>query len=236
MKTKLIALLTIGALFPAPILEAKSSSSGSRSSSSSRSSGGWGSSSKSYSKPSPAPAPASKTTNQTSKPNTAQQQTSSRPTSNVDRAKYENAVKSGKSFTSREKAVADFKAKNATKYTSKFDKEPATRPSYIPTTYRDSSGTTRNIVYDNRGGGYGYWSGGNSGLGTFIMFDALSDMVMLNALMDKDGYYVGSPPVHNTSTHYYEDDNSTAWTVFKWFLGIIAGIVLLTIGLVWLKS
>lgn len=234
MKIKLIALLTIGALFSAPILEARSSSSGSRSSSSSRSSGGWGSSSKSSPKPSPAPAP--KVNNQTSKPNTAQQQTSSRPTSNVDRAKYENAVKSGKSFTSREKAVADFKAKNATKYTAKFDKEPATRPSYIPTTYRDSSGTTRNIVYDNRGGGYGYWSGGNSGLGTFIMFDALSDMVMLNALMDKDGYYVGSPPVHNTSAHYYEDDDSTAWNVFKVFLGVVAGIVVIVFVVAWMKS
>lgn len=226
MKTKVTAIVGIIALFFAPIIEAKGFSS--RSSSSSRSSGGWGSSSKSSPKPSPAPA-----NNQTSKPNTAKQQTSSRPVSNVERAKYESAVKSGKHFTTRESAVADFKAKNASKYTAKFDKEPATRPSYIPTTYRDSTGTTRKITYDSRGGGYGYWSGGGSGLGTFIMFDALSDMVMLNALMDKDGYYVGNVPPA-TVIHQNDDDNDSS--VFGWIVGTISLLVIISIALIILRD
>jgi hypothetical protein len=194
--------------------EAKSSgfssssrSSSSSSSSSSRSSGSsWGSSSKSTATaPKATAAPSS---NSYSKPGTSAAQTSTRPTSKADVARYQASAKSGKTFATRESAVADFKAKNADKMTSKYTSEPSQRPSHIPTTYADSSGTRRDIVYNQAGGGYGYYSGGGPGLGTFMMYDALSDAAMMNTMMSRQNYYVGPPP-------------QIGWSVGKIFLVVL---------------
>lgn len=78
--------------------------------------------------------------------------------------------------------------------TSKYSFEPSQRPSHIPTTYADSSGTRRDVVYNQANGGYGYYSGGGPGLGTFMMYDALSDAAMMNTMMSRQNYYVGPPP------------------------------------------
>ena len=169
-----------------------SSSSSSRSSSSSSSkpsssSSSWGSSSSNSAK--------SQTGSvSSSKPNTSTPQTSTRQQSNVEVAKYKAASQSGTVFKTREAAVADFKTKNASTYTSKFTSEPTTRPSYIPQTY-SQGGVNHTIVYNQSGGGYGYWSGGGPGIGSFLLYDMMSDQLMMNRMMDQRNYYVGSAPV-----------------------------------------
>jgi hypothetical protein len=142
-------------------------------------------------------------------------QTSTRPQSNVERSKYEAASKSGTVFKTRESAVADFKAKKATTYTSKFATEPTKRPDHIPQTYK-ANGTSYNITYNQNVGGYGYWNGGGPGLGTFMLYDALSDAVMMNTLMDRDHYYVGDAP----TVVSHSNTGSTFLTVMLWIVGI----------------
>ncbi len=215
-----IALLSVGSL------EAKGPSSSSSSSRSMSSS-----SSRSYtpsrpsvapSKPYSAPAPRPTVTQSTpSKPNTSVAQTSTRPTSNVDNARYKAAVQSGKTFQTRDSAVADFKATKASTYTSRYASEPATRPQYIPNSYRSNDGHTYNITYNQSSGGYGYWGGGGPGLGTFIMYDMMSDAVMMNSMMARDNYYVGSPPVANTTT--YVSGGASIWS----FIGAVVALGLL---------
>lgn len=162
-----------------------------KSSSSSFSSSSKPSSSSSFSS-SPKPSSSNKSWSTTS-------QTNTRVGSKVEASRYQEAVKSGKAFTTRESAVADFKAKNASSFTNKFTSEPVKRPDYIPTNYT-SGGKSYNIVYNQTSGGYGYWNGGGPGLGTWIMYDALSDMAMMNSLMARQNYYVGEPIV-TESTH-----------------------------------
>lgn len=154
-----------------------------------------GGSSRSFSSPSKSysSSPSSKSSTW-SKTTPTTSQTSTRVASNVDSAKYKSAVQSGKAFPTRTAAVNDFKAKNASTYTSKYASEPATRPDHIPQTYK-SGGNTYNITYDRSAGGYGYWNGGGPGLGTFLLYDAMSDAIMTDHLMSRSGYYVGAAPV-----------------------------------------
>lgn len=119
----------------------------------------------------------------------------SKPSSKVEYNRYKDATKSGKAFTTKESATADFKAKYGSQYTSSFKTEPASRPSYIPSRYR-YNGRDVDIVY-NPGMGYGYWNGGGPGLGTFLLYDAISDAAnaaMISNAMANRGYYVGAVP------------------------------------------
>ncbi len=182
--------------------------SSSSSSSSRPSSSSWGSSSKSYTAPKASPPSSSATkytgpsSNSYSKPSTASPQTSSRPTSRADVARYESASKSGKVFSTRESAVADFKAKNATTYTSRYSVEPSSRPSYIPQSY-NYGGRRVDVTFNANYGGYGYWSGGNMGVGQFLLYDALSDAAMTNTLMSRQNYYVGAAPVYHGFSYWF---------------------------------
>lgn len=120
----------------------------------------------------------------------------STPSSPADRALYEKAKVNGKAFKSRDEAISDFKTKNAQKFTSTYAQEPDARPDYIPptTTYQGSPVT---VVYNQSYGGYGYWSGGGLGLGTWMMYDALSDLSMMSYFdrrLSSDGYYYGDVP------------------------------------------
>jgi hypothetical protein len=101
-------------------------------------------------------------------------------------------VKSGKAFETRESAAADFKSKYGSTYTSKYKTEPAKRPEHIPAS-TTVGGKTYNITYNQSSGGYGYWNGGGPGLGTFIMYDMMSDAIMMNTMMSRHDYYVGPP-------------------------------------------
>lgn len=171
----------------------KSFGSSSRSYGSSSKSYGWGSSSSSKSSSSSAKYNGSGSS-WFSKPGSASKQTSTRVGSKVEVSRYQNALKSGKAFTTREAAVADFKAKNANTFVNKFKAEPTTRPNYIPAKYRDG-GKTYDVVYNKNTGGYGYWSGGGPNMGTWMMYDTLSDMTMMNSMMARQNYYVGKPVV-----------------------------------------
>lgn len=232
LKTLLIAALTICTL------EAKSgggfsSSSRSFSSSSSRSFGSssrssFGSSSKSYTAPSSSSNSAKYNGGSGnsgggwfSKPGSSTPQTSTRVGSKVEVSRYQSAVKSGKAFTTRESAVADFKAKNANTFTNKFTAEPTKRPDYIPSNYT-SGGRSYNIVYNQNVGGYGYWSGGGPGLGTWMLYDTLSDMAMMNTMMARQNYYVGQPVVTSSVGGFF--------TVLAWITGFVLIAILVTVA------
>lgn len=121
--------------------------------------------------------------------------TSAPALSAADKALYERAKQSGKVFTSREQATNDFKTKYAKEFTTKFPEEPKARPAYVPPTYAPSSKESPyTVVYNQRYGGYGYWNGGGPNLGTFILYDALTDSTVSNNLMTQKGYYYGPQP------------------------------------------
>lgn len=189
------------------------------SSSSSKSSGGWGSKPSTPksgglwgSKPStppkitPTPIPSSNTKSSgswwgsSSKPNTVKQNVvipQNKTASSVDSKVNSSTKSTGKTFSSKESAISSFKAANAKetakggKFTSHYEKEPSTRPSHIPSTYNNHT-----VVYNPGMGGYGYWSGGGPGLGTWMMYDMMSDALMLSAMSHNHGYYHGGGPVY----------------------------------------
>lgn len=187
------------------------SSGGSRSSfssgSSSRSMGGSFSkpSSPSTSKPSVSPSkPASSSGSwwgSSSRPSSSSAK--SNKASSVD-SKINASVKStGKTYSSKDSAAAAFKSKYSSetgkggKYTAKYDKEPATRPSHIPTT-TSVGGQNVNITYNSGMGGYGYY---HPSLGTWMMYDALTDAAMMSTLMHREGYVVGHAGGGTTVVH-----------------------------------
>lgn len=99
------------------------------------------------------------------------------------------------SFTNKQVATDAFKAKvanqtgNGGQYTSHFDKEPSSRPNYIPTT-TSVGGTNVNVVYNSGYGGYGYY---HPSLGTWIAYDMIRDAAMLSMMASHHGYVVESP-------------------------------------------
>jgi len=181
------------------------------SSSSSRSSGGFRSSPTPPSSPKPTvtytPKPSSTpksaaSTQATPKPTdrtsggfkTESSQKADHPKSSLDKTLF-NKTKEAGTAKPRPEQIQEFKAKNASKYTSEYKQEPKTRPEHIPQTYT-SGGNSYNIVY-NPGRGYGYWSGG-PGLGTFMLYDAMSDAIMLNALMSRPAVAPVYTPVYGS--------------------------------------
>lgn len=107
------------------------------------------------------------------------------------RGLYESAASNGTLFQSRAAAAEAFRGKYAQNYTSSFASEPASRPSYIPST-AFVGGRTVNIVYSPTLGGYGYY---HPSLGRWILYDALADSVLDQVMYDR-GYYWGSAPVY----------------------------------------
>ena len=192
----------------------RSYSSPSRSySSPSRSSGSW--SSKSSSSPSRSSSWGSSKSSSSSSKNTWGTSKSVSPTSNnawsstpktsssfwsssssskataSDNNVYSKAKQSGLAFTSKTAAIDHFKTQNASKYTTKFTSEPKAKPSYIPTS-TTVGGKTVNVTYNQTNGGYGYI---HPVTGAWMMYDVMSDMVMMNMLMSNHGYYIGTTPV-----------------------------------------
>ena len=221
MKTLLNAIICLVSLVLYETGEAKSSGFSSSSSRSSYSSSSSSRSSSSYtpSKSSSTPSANKSSTSSSSKSWNTTPQTSTRKTSSVEAAKYQAAVKSGKTFNTKESAIADFKATKASSYKSTFTSEPTTRPSYIPTTYR-SGNTNHTVIYNQSYGGYGYWSGGGPGLGTFMLYDLLQDQMMLNTVMSRDNYYVGPPPADNKS------DSDSSCVTGCWVVVILTIVIL----------
>lgn len=144
----------------------------------------------------------------------------------MERQRYESAVKSGKSFTTRESALADFKVKEATKYSSRYTQEPTQRPAFIPKTYNNQA-----VIYNQAGGGYGYYTGGGPGLGTFMLYDLASDAIMMDTMMRRsDNYYVGTPPP--AMVPQYHNSLST----FAWIMIIFSGCIILAIFVAFFKN
>lgn len=170
----------------------RSSSSRSSSSSSSTRSSGWGS------KSTPTPSASKPSTSGAWGSKSAPAAANTAPKSAVDNAAYKAAKTSGKAFTTKSAAEADFKAKSAAKYTSTYKSEPTTRPSHIPTT-TTVGGSNVNVSYNSQYGGYGYM---HPSLGTWMMYDMISDAAMMGVMMQRDGYYVGAQPtvIHHSSS------------------------------------
>ena len=108
-----------------------------------------------------------------------------RKLSKADQKLAKKAKLAGKHHPDRKTARADFKKKYAKQYTSTYKTKPATRPAHIPQTYRAPGGTTYNISYNPGYGGYGYM--GPSG---WMMYDMMTDMVMMDAMMNRQGYFI----------------------------------------------
>lgn len=140
--------------------------------------------------------------------------------SNADRALAEKAKINGTSFSNRAQAVDSFKAKNAAQYPTRFSREPATRPSYVPSTY-NVGGRNVTIIYHN--GGYGYWDPFHPGV--WLFYDLWMDQMMMNQLMAQQGYYYGRPngypPGYAYAPPIYARPFPWGWFIFWTLLGII---------------
>ncbi len=104
---------------------------------------------------------------------------------------FEASKKNGTSKMTKTQSMDKFKNDPAmkSKYTSKYSSKPATRPSHVPSTTQ-VGGKTVNITYNQAGGGYGYMNA----LGTFMMYDMMSDALMRDRMMTNNGYlYAGHP-------------------------------------------
>lgn len=134
-----------------------------------------------------------------------------------DQKLVRDAKANGTLFKTRDEATADFKSRYSSQYQSKFQAEPTTRPAYIPSTYVND-GVTYNINYNPAYGGYGY----TNSLGAFILYDAMSDAIMMNHLMNHHGYAYDMDP----DTVVVQQ--STSWlTVFLSIMGIIFIIIII---------
>jgi hypothetical protein len=115
-----------------------------------------------------------------------------RGSASARRGLYDSAKRNGTLFSSRTEAAQSFRGRYAKDYGSSFASEPSARPSYIPGSTL-VGGRNVNIVYNQGLGGYGYI---HPLLGTWMLYDALSDAAMLDYAMSNRGYYWGGAPVY----------------------------------------
>lgn len=190
----------------------KSSSSPSRSSSSSKST--WGTAKSTSSSH-------NNTWGSTPKTSSSFWSSSSSKATSSDTNVYNKAKQSGLAFTSKTAAIDHFKTQNSSKYTTKFTAEPKTKPSYIPAA-TNVGGKTVNVTYNQTNGGYGYI---HPVTGAWMMYDVMSDMVMMNMLMSNHGYHVGPAPVQTVH------QGSVIGAVLSFVIVLFAGFILFTIWL-----
>lgn len=121
------------------------------------------------------------------------------------------------SYKTKESAIDAFKKENAGKFTSKYEKEPSTRPTHIPqSTTVDGRSVTVN--YNSNYGGYGYM---HPVLGTWIMYDMMSDAAMVNSMAHHHGYGYAA------SGYNYS---------FGWFNSVIFTVVFICVLLIILSG
>lgn len=111
-------------------------------------------------------------------------------TSGVSRAQYDRSRAAGTTFQNRSQAESAFRQRNAGQFPSRYTREPGARPSHIPQTTR-VDGRNVNVTYNAGLGGYGYL---HPALGTWILYDAMTDAAMMSVLMNRGGYYYGAAP------------------------------------------
>lgn len=127
--------------------------------------------------------------------------------------------------TSNEEAKKAFVQQHRDKYKQKptpGEPAPAKRPSYIPSN-TTVDGRQYDVTYNVGQGGYGYWNGGAPGLGTWMMYDALSDAAMVSMLMRQND------PYHAGVAHTQATSSAGAYRA----LMPILGLVILGIIIVW---
>ncbi len=106
--------------------------------------------------------------------------------SSVNKNNYYRAKQNGTLYSNKSQAQSAFRNKYSKQYGSKFASKPSRRPDYIPNS-TTVKGRQYPISYNSQYGGYGYLNA----LGTFVLYDALSDTLMMNRLMNQNGYYYG---------------------------------------------
>ena len=109
-----------------------------------------------------------------------------RPGSATDRAAYQKAKAAGTTYRTRADSQKAFMSKHGNQYGSKYQTQPAQRPSHIPQTTR-VNGQTIPVTYGARYGGYGYQMPGSG----WMMYSVARDVTMMSLLMNRHHYYYG---------------------------------------------
>lgn len=113
----------------------------------------------------------------------------SRSTYTARRSVYDTARRSGTLYSTKAEAQAAFSSRYASQYGSTFQSEPASRPTWIPQSTL-VGGQSVNVIYNPGLGGYGYL---HPTLGTWMLYNAMSDAIMVDTLMNHHNYYYGAP-------------------------------------------
>lgn len=163
-----------------------------------------------------------KSTTKSTKPKTSKRVTTAPKRTAAQQKSFETAKKNGTAFKSKSAATAAYKSKNAAKYTSKYAKQPATRPSHVPQTTM-VGGSSVNINYNVGRGGYGY----TNSLGAFIMYDMMSDAIMMNRMMARDNYHYDTH--HAPTTRVIVHRKSNTGVLLFWSLVVIGVVVVICV-------
>lgn len=138
-----------------------------------------------------------------------------RSTLSSQRSVYDTARRSGTLFSTKTEAQSAFASRYKSQYGSTFQAEPTVRPTWIPQS-TTVGGQGANVVYNAGLGGYGYF---HPSLGTWILYDAMSDAIMMDSLMNRHNYYYGAPVYMS---------HGQSWINFALFL-LVAMVVLVAI-------
>lgn len=129
-------------------------------------------------------------------------------------------------YRSKDEATKAFVSQYKGTYTQKptpGSPPPAKRPDYIPRS-TTVEGKTYNVTYNMNQGGYGYWNGGGPGIGTWIMYDALSDAAMTSALMTRHDVYYGAAT--DTPAFYRRSSFNASMMI----IGLLIVVIIFTWG------
>jgi cytoskeletal protein RodZ len=174
--------------------------------------GSRGGGSRSFSRPSSSRTSrpsSSRTSTRSTKPSSSKRTTTAPKRTAAQQKSYEKAKANGTAFKSKSAATSAFKQKNASKYTSTYKTQPATRPSHIPQTTKVGNSNV-NVTYNVNQGGYGYM---HPTLGTWMMYDAMTDAVMLSMLMKNNHYHYDPVPARPAVVHRHDSGSTVLLTL-----------------------
>ena len=168
---KYITYLILGiSMILLPVMDANGKGFSSSRSSSSRGFSSSRSSSSSSSKPSAVKPSSSGFSSSSSKPNSSGSVSSPKPKSAFEISQQRKAITPP---PPKDKFVSDFKQKNASKYPTTFNTQPATRPNYIPPS-TNYNGRDREVQYNPQTRSYGFFDD----FGKFMVYDAITDLAL----------------------------------------------------------
>lgn len=153
-----------------PVMDANGKGFSSSRSSSSRGFSSSRSSSSSSSKPSAVKPSSSGFSSSSSKPNSSGSVSSPKPKNAFEISQQRKAITPP---PPKDKFVSDFKQKNASKYPTTFNTQPATRPNYIPPS-TNYNGRDREVQYNPQTRSYGFFDD----FGKFMIYDAITDLAL----------------------------------------------------------